>query len=131
LAKQYGISEAALYRHHDEHLPARIVKAQERLDVREALDIVSQLKAINAAALEVLRDARASQDGDLVLKASDRILRQIELQAKLLGELDDRPIINILVAPEWLELRVVIMGALSGHPEAQRDVAEAISAHAS
>jgi hypothetical protein len=131
IAADHGLSESAIYRHVDEHLPARIVKAQERTDVREALDIVGQLKLVNAAALAVLKQARDSRDGELMLKATDRILKQVELQAKLLGELDDRPVVNVLVAPEWLELRVVLMGALRGHPDAQRDVIEAISAHAS
>lgn len=130
IAADYELSESAVHRHFDEHLPARIVKAQERQDVREALDIVTQLKAINSASIEVLKMARTSGDGELVLKACDRVLRQVELQAKLLGELDDRPQINVMLSAEWLELRVVILQALQGYPDARVAVAEALSAHA-
>jgi hypothetical protein len=88
------------------------------------------LRTINGAALAVLRDARAARDGELALKAVDRIFRQIELQAKLLGELDEHPTINVLVAPEWLALRGRLVVALAAFPEARVAVAEVLSAHA-
>ena len=60
--------------------------------MRQALDVLQQLKFVNGAALAVLRDAKAAGDGELTLRAIDRVLTsQIELQAKLLGDLDDRP----------------------------------------
>lgn len=130
LARRFGLARSSVERHESNHLSARLVKAQERLDVREALDVIAQLRAINAAALGVLKDAREARDGELVLKAVDRVHRQVELQAKLLGDLDDRPQFNLTIAPEWLELRVVILNALSGHPQARQAVLQAISERA-
>jgi hypothetical protein len=43
-----------------------------------------------------------------------------------LGELDERPQVNVLISPEWLELRAVIVGALEPHSEARGAVLEAI-----
>ena len=91
--------------------------------MRQALDVFQQLKHINAAALTVLRDAKAAGDGELMLKAVDRVHRQVELQAKLLGDLDDRPQINVLVSPEWVALRGQIVQALAPYPEARLAVA--------
>jgi hypothetical protein len=34
----------------------------------------------------------------------------LELLGKLAGELDERPVVNLNVSPEWLELRAVIVG---------------------
>jgi hypothetical protein len=48
------------------------------------------------------------------------------LLAKLLGELDERPVVNLTLSPEWLELRAVIIGALEPHPEAREAVVRAI-----
>lgn len=56
---------------------------------------------------------------DTALKAIDRIHKQIEL----LGELDDRPQVNVLVMPEWLQLRGAILHALAPYPEARAAVA--------
>jgi len=105
-----------------------MVQAAAETDVRHALDVVAQLRAINAAALTVLRDARAVHDGDLALKAIDRIYRQIELQAKLLGELDQAPQINILIHPGFQRAQTVILEALEPHPVARVAVADALAA---
>lgn len=118
IAERTGTSTTALFRHRSDHIPASLAKAKDETDVRHAIDVVTQLKAINAAAMTVLRDARNVHDGDLALKAIDRIYRQIELQAKLLGELDERPTINVLVSPEWLQVRTVLLEALAPYPEA-------------
>jgi hypothetical protein len=91
--------------------------------VRSALNVVDQLKAINGATLAVLKEARALGDHDMVLKAVDRAHRQIELQAKLLGDLDERPQINLLVSPQWLEIRGQLMDALQPYPTARVAVA--------
>jgi hypothetical protein len=108
-------------------LPARVVKAQEAEDVKEALDVVQQLRAINGATLQILQQARAVGDGGLALRAIDRIQRQIELQARLLGELDDRPTVNILITPEWGLVRQALLVALDPFPAARIAVAGALS----
>jgi hypothetical protein len=128
LSSRYGtLGRMALQRHKDNHLPQTLVKAHEEEDVRHALDVVKQLKAINGAAITILRDARAQGDSDVALKAIDRIHRQIELQAKLLGELDDRPQVNVLISPEWQALRGAILAALAPFPDARVAVANRIS----
>jgi len=88
--------------------------------------VLGQLRAINSAALVVLRDARTAGDGRLVLLAIDRIHRQLELQAKLLGELDDRPTINLLMAPEWILVRSTVLSALQPYPDATVAVSAAL-----
>ena len=91
-----------------------------------ALDVVEQLRAINSASLTILEEARGAGESDLALKAIDRIHRQVELQAKLLGEIDQRPQINLYLTPEWLELRTLIVGALEPHPQAQEAIIMAL-----
>jgi hypothetical protein len=126
IAGQFQLSKSAVERHHAEHLPAALVEAAGAEATRQALDVLQQLKHINAAALTVLRDARAAGDGDLMLKAIDRVHKQVELQAKLLGDLDDRPQINVLVTPEWQQVRAQILAALDPYPEARFAVAGAL-----
>ncbi len=130
VASLYDVSEAAVRRHKANHLPAKLVKAQEEEDVREALDVIKQLKAINAASLNILKDAREQGRPGTALAAVDRIHKQIELQAKLLGELDDRPQVNVLISPEWLELRTTIITALDPHPQARESVLRALESTA-
>jgi hypothetical protein len=126
IASHYGLVETSVRRHRADHLPARLVKAAEQTDVRNAINVVEQLKAINGAAFSVLKSARDSGDGDLALKAIDRIQKQIELQAKLLDMLQDGDTVNIMINPQWVQMRTLIFGALAHHPDARYAVAAAL-----
>lgn len=131
IASQYGVSERAIRDHKANHLKLRMLKAIERreeADIRTAIDVVGQLRAINGASLTILKEARDARDGDLALKAIDRIQKQIELQAKLIGELQQEGATNIVIAPEWLEVRTMILTTLADHPEARQAVAGALIA---
>jgi len=117
IAAQFNVAETSLRRHAAMHLPVSLVQAQEATETAQALDVLQQLRFINGAALSVLRDARTAGEGELVLKAIDRVMKQVELQAKLLGDLDDRPQVNIVLSPEWAQLRGRIVRALAPYPE--------------
>lgn len=94
----------------------------------EALDIVAQLKAVNGSALEVLQGARRAGDGRLVLLAIDRVQKQIELQARLIGQIDERPQVSIWLSVEWQTIEQVLLDVLSHHPQARYEVSERLNA---
>lgn len=135
VAERFGTSPTALFRHKAEHLPQALVTAQAVAEqahavdeAKQALDVVRQLRLINGATLAILREARETQAHDLALRAIARVERQIELQARLLGELSDAPTVNILVAPEWLGVRAAVLAALAPYPEARAAVAATLVA---
>jgi hypothetical protein len=103
------------------------VQEQEAAKVEQAIDIVKQLKAINAASVAILHEARLAGNPETALKAVDRVLRQIEFQARLLGELD-APQVNVLLAPEWVSIRAGLLAALGPYPEARAAVAQQLLA---
>jgi hypothetical protein len=122
------VSRSTLHRHKQEHLPAHLAKAHEEESIGQAIDVVRQLKAINSACLEVLQKSRADGKHSISLRAVDRIHRQIELQAELLGELQESgPTVNVLIAPEWQEVRVNVLQALTPYPEARSAVAQVLT----
>src|SRR5688572_5786743 len=84
IARQFRVGKDAVARHAAEHLPPLLLRAREEEEEAHALDIVRQLRGINVASVAILEEARNAKDGELALKAIDRIQRQIELQAKLL-----------------------------------------------
>jgi hypothetical protein len=184
IASQYGLSEAAIRRHKDGHIPVAMVTAQHIRAEENALNVMDELKRcftrVNLlfdACDDWLRDAddptkydigpraeelmvtyiemfegkrvrrksslshllgrlegsgmsiegwetKRADPRDLVLKTADRLRQQTELLAKLLGELSDQPQINVLVAPEWLQVRAALLDALAAYPEARTAVAE-------
>ena len=123
VSAKWGVSPDSVKRHKAAHLPLRLVQQQTLDEAREALDVMHQLKAINAASVQVLRDARNGGQGGLVLAAVDRVLRQLELQAKLLGDLDERPVVNIVMLPQWASLVSGLRSILAPYPAILAQVA--------
>jgi len=64
----------------------------------------------------------------LVLRTSAQLQSNLELLAKLIGQLDERPQVNILVLPEWEKIRYTMLQALAPYPEARAAVADALRA---
>lgn len=123
------VSEDALGRHqHGGHVAEVMVKAHEQAEVDHGIDLNQQLKAANTLAWQIASDARKGGDPNLALKALDRILRQLELVAELTEQLDRRPVVNVLLSPEWLRVRTVIVQALAPFPDARGVVASRLMA---
>ncbi len=126
VASLYDVSEASVRRHKGNHLPARLVLAEKAAEVAEADDLLEQVRGLQARALSILDRAEESGELRTALGAIREARGNLELLAKLLGELDDRPQINVLVSPEWLELRTVVIGALEPYPDARGSVLRAL-----
>lgn len=126
VASLYDVSEAAVRRHRTNHLPATLVKAQDAQEVAEADDLLAQVQDLQARTLSILEEAETTKAHRTALSAIREARSNLELLAKLLGELDDRPQVNITLSPEWLELRAVIVGALAPYQDARTEVLRAI-----
>lgn len=127
IARRYATSKDALARHR-EHIPKRLSKAREAEEIAQAETLLDKLKELNAETRAILQETREAQDHDLSLKALTRLEKQLELEAKLLGELQpDGATVNIYQAPEWLTLRAVVLQALLPYPDAARAVGKALS----
>ena len=146
VAVRFGTSASSLHRHKGSHLAPHLAKAYEAgqvtraaelaqeaetrkaRDLGHAIDVAAQLRAINAACLEILQKSRSDGKHSISLGAVDRIHRQLELQARLLGELQEAgPQVNVLIAPEWHEVRVTVLQALERFPDARAAVAEVLT----
>ena len=128
IADQNGVSKTALIRHKAEHVPRALAKAHEAREKAQADDLLLQVRALQGSALRILVRAERDGDGRTALAAIREARGNLELLAKLLGELDERPQINILVAPEWLAVRAAMLAALAPYVEARVAVAAALAA---
>lgn len=112
------------------------VREQRQAEIREAaaqgrLDAVQQLRDINTETREILEQLKG-EDGKfinslpgryLALAAIQRIEKQLELQAKLLGDIPTQPQVNItLVENQFNEFKAAVVGVMC--PECQRRLAE-------
>jgi hypothetical protein len=117
------VSKDALRRHSQEHLPKLLVEARQAVEVAESTDLLARIESLQERTLELLH--RAEQEGELrVALAGVREARQnLELIGRLTKELDEQPKVNILVSQQWIEIRGVLVSALSAFPEAKQTVA--------
>jgi hypothetical protein len=126
VAKQFELSESAVYRHKTQHLPTYLLKAREAAEVAQADDLLNQVRSLQTHVLDILERAEKAGDLRTALAAISQARGNLELLGKLAGELDERPVVNLNVSPQWLELRAVIVGALEPHPAAHTAVLRAL-----
>lgn len=122
------IGERAVRRHRTNHLPARMVMAEKASEVVEADSLLDQVGGLQRRALAILDKAEEAGELRTALSAIREARGNLELLAKLLGDLDERPsvAVNLNISPEWLQLRTVIVGALQPYSEARESVLSAI-----
>ena len=101
-------------------------KAQEAQEVAQADNLLEQVQNLQAKALSILAKAEAAGDLRTALQGIREARSCLELLAKLQGELQQEGTVNITLAPEWLELRTVILQSLEPWPEARLAIAQAV-----
>jgi hypothetical protein len=121
-------AEDALARHKAEHVPATLAQAQEAALFAEADSLLDRLRVLNNETADVLRLAKNASNHDLRLKAIGRLEKQLELEGKLIGELQDSAV-TVIINARWVELRALVLQALKPFPEAAVAVASALEAH--
>lgn len=152
VAKAYGLTEASVRRHKLSHIPKFLLKAHEAKEIVRADDLLEQLECTRARTLSILERAEEAEEraeealrtasttsermrearlADEARRTAISALREarnnLELLARLMGELRDGNTVNILVMPEWIDLRTQILSAVDPYPEAKRAIAEVVS----
>ena len=126
ISKKYAISYSALIRHYENHITRDMTRSVDAEKVSNADSLLQKL-------IEYENDARryrdmAEEDGDidLALRAVDRALKCVEIGSKIRGLIQEQTQVNILVNPQWIELRSTIIKALEPYPDARRAIIDAL-----
>jgi len=100
IAKEYNvkISHMSIKRYFESvEIKPQTPKVRKKI-ANGKLNTISQLFMINKETLEILEEAKVAGDLKTALKAIERVEKQLELQAKLLGDIKDAPttiVINV------------------------------------
>ena len=94
IADRWSVSKMALIRHRNQHLPVSQLKAKEAEEVARADDLFDQVRDLQERALATLDRAEEAQELSTALQAIREARSNLELLAKLLDELDERPQTN-------------------------------------
>ena len=140
LAKRYQLGKDSLYRHAKAHLPPQLrasLIAGPDLDIdldklreTESQSLLVNIVSVRGRLFSSLDVAEEAGDVNMVARVSNALHSNFELTGKLLGDLSSghSSVTNILIAPQYIELRVGLMNALRAFPEAAQAAASVVHA---
>jgi len=129
IARDFAVSEDALKRHFDNHVPKTLAASPSAKEITDADKLLSEIEEVKNRALRLLDKAENAQD-TRVYGLPSQYLKEfreyVRLMAELSGKLAAQPQITIINNPQWVELRTLIITALEPYPEAREAVVHAI-----
>jgi hypothetical protein len=142
LARKFDIHHDAIYRHRKLHMPpqlkAALLAAGKPTDIdldalrkSESEGLLQHIVAQRGKLYHLLDEAEGLGDLRAAAQVHGRIIENLQLGAKLLGELNTHAVTvtnNLVVSQEYLELRRVLHQALRPYPVARQAVARALAA---
>jgi hypothetical protein len=112
IARQFHAGKDALFRHKD-HISAALAKAKQAQDVGEGTagsNLLERLGKLNRETATILAEAKASKNLTMALAAIARLERQIEIEGRILGDLNEG-------AAGGTTFQVVLMDAGREYPD--------------
>jgi transposase-like protein len=139
IARRYGASTAAIYRHRDRHLSPTL-RAQliagpdldidlDRLKETESQSLLANLVSLRHRLFHSLGVAEECGDGGMISRIASQLHQNFQMTGQLLqllGMGSTSITTNILIAPQYITLRVELMKALEPYKEARLAVAAAL-----
>jgi hypothetical protein len=128
-AKIVGCHNSTISRHMYRCVAASVrERAQAEANELQSMNVLDQLRQSHQTTLQIL-DAALSKGKDRVaLKALEVELKQLELNARITGQFSDAPQVNLMMAPEFVKLKQVIVDRLLPYPDARLALSEAFDA---
>ena len=124
VAQRFNLVDRSVRRHAESHVPASVQSAAKQDEQAREIDVLAEVKQLYRITMSIL--ARNAQEPRTALGAIREARGNLELLGKLLGDLDERPQVNVLIAPQWITIRGALLKALVPYPEARAAVAEAL-----
>lgn len=139
LARKFDISKDALYRHRDNHMPPQLKAALqtaaqpteidlEQLRHSESEGLLQHLVAQRGRLYHAQEEAMSLGDFKAFTQIEGRVTDNLSLTAKLLGDLQTggTTVNQLIVSPEYVQLRQALLQALQPYPEARAAVARVL-----
>lgn len=127
-ARAFGLSPDSVEHHARRHLPATLVQGQQAKEIARAEDLVAQARDLHTRTLNGLAEAERSGDLRTMMVVVRETRRNLEFLSRLLGQIDERPQINVFATPEWFAVQEVVYAVLEPHPELRYTISERLAA---
>jgi hypothetical protein len=135
IARRFKLGADSVYRHSRNHLPPQLRASLlagpdlagvdlDKLKETESQSLLGNLVALRHRLFAALDCAEEYNDAGMFTRVSSQLHANLELTGKLLGDLGVGVTnVNVLVMPQYVELRVALVQALASFPEARQAVA--------
>jgi len=127
-AKLANSNKATVSRHMRNCVASRVRESMRPEPIKvQGLNVVNALTTSHEKTLDILTDSLNEGDRRTALLALQTEIKQLELTAKLTGQLNEAPQVNLLMSPEYLELKAIINTTLAPYPEIRQKLGDAFS----
>jgi hypothetical protein len=136
IARRFKLGVDSVYRHSRAHLPPQLRASLlagpdldgvdlDKLRESESQSLLANLVALRHRLFAALDTAEEYNDAGMLTRVASQLHANLELTGKLLGDLGvgGTTNINVLIQPQYIELRVALVQALASFPEARQAVA--------
>ena len=140
ISRRYKLSTDVLYRHAKQCLPpqlrAKLLAGPDtdididKLMASESQSWLASLIALRHRLFASLDTAEECGDGTMISRVAGQLHKNLELSGQYLGDLGrgSTSITNIMLVPQYVEMRVELVRALQPFPEARLAVAQVLHA---
>jgi hypothetical protein len=127
IAALFRVSDDAITRHRA-HIPPALARAQAATEVARADTLLDQVRSLQTRTLDILSKAERAGDLRTAVSAIGQARGNLELLAKLVGELNETTVnVALIASPEWTAVRAAVLRAVEPYPDARLALAEALS----
>lgn len=126
IALRYSVSKDALSRHLNDHLADYVQQALSEYGVGKGVKVLDKLTATLARLDSFLDEAEGNHDAREFVMVAGELRKELELLAKLQGDLQQEGTTNIYLNQEYIEARTLIVQALEPYPDARDAVVGAL-----
>jgi hypothetical protein len=127
IAARYGTSSSTVMRHKDRCIGSAVVTLRtSQVSEARGLSVLERITTLQDDTMKILTAAKKAGRLGTAVMAIVAARQNLELLAKLTGELNERPQVLVL-SPDWLRLRDMLIQVLAPFPEALEAVAHALS----
>jgi hypothetical protein len=126
VARAIGCNRSIVSRHVKKHLLPTVRALAKKEPSLANLDVVIELKELYARMRRHLERAEQANNWHAIRAFHAEARQDLELLAKLLGDLQQEGTVNVHLSAEWVQIRTTLMLALAPYPEARAAVAGAL-----
>jgi hypothetical protein len=126
VAREVGCNRSSISRHVKNHLLPAIRRKAGADPALADLDILTELRNLYGRMKQHLKRAEKVDNWQAIRAFHSEARQDLELLARLLGELQESQTVNVLMMPEWVTIRAVLLTALLPYPEARAAAAQAL-----